>query len=235
MAFKYEEAVPWGRSFNEYQRMFDLSKEDLDRKILGCADGPASFNAAMFRNGHRVVSCDPLYQFSRDQIKSRIDAVYDQVIGQTKLNKEKFNWNLIASPDELGRIRLEAMADFLGDYEQGKLDSRYIAAELPDLPFESQSFDMALCSHFLFLYSESLSFDFHRRAFDELCRVAREVRVFPLLTYNAEPCSFVGPIVDHLKMAGHKVSVERVPYEFQRNGNMAMRIIPTPRIGEPSR
>jgi hypothetical protein len=226
MAFKYEEAVPWGRSFNEYQRMFDLSKEDLGRKILGCADGPANFNAEMFRQGHRVVSCDPLYQFSRDQIKSRIDAVYDQVIGQTKLNKEKFNWNLISSPDELGRIRLEAMANFLGDFEQGKLDRRYIAAQLPDLPFEPQSFDMALCSHFLFLYSESLSFDFHRRAFDELCRVAREVRIFPLLTYNAEPCPLVSPIVDYLRMAGHVVTLERVPYEFQRNGNTMMRVLP---------
>jgi hypothetical protein len=226
MAFKYEEAVPWGRSFNEYQRMFDLSKEDLDRKILGCADGPASFNAEMFRQGHRVVSCDPLYQFSRDQIKSRIDAICDQVIGQTKLSKEKFNWNLIASPDELGRIRLEAMTDFLADFEQGKQDGRYVVAQLPELPFEPQSFDMALCSHFLFLYSESFSFDFHMRAFDELCRVACEVRVFPLLTYNAEACPLVDPIVDHLKKAGHEVSIERVPYEFQRNGNMAMRIIP---------
>jgi hypothetical protein len=228
MAFKYEEAVPWGRSFQEYQRMFDLSEADLDRRILGCADGPASFNAAMFRQGHRVVSCDPLYQFSRDQIKSRIAAVYDQVIGQTKLNKEKFNWNLISSPDELGRIRLEAMADFLGDFEQGKQDGRYVVAQLPDLPFEPQSFDMALCSHFLFLYSESLSLDFHMRAFDELCRVSREVRIFPLLTYNAEPCPLVSPLVDHLRMAGRVVTFERVPYEFQRNGNTMMLVRPKP-------
>jgi hypothetical protein len=233
MAFKYEEAMPWGRSFHEYQRMFDLSEVDLDRRILGCADGSASFNAEMFRQGHRVVSCDPLYQFSRDQIKSRIDATYDHVIGQTKLNVEKFNWDRISTPEELGRIRMEAMADFLVDFEQGKQNGRYVVAELPDLPFESQSFDIALCSHFLFLYSESLSFDFHRQAFDELCRVAREVRVFPLLTYNAEPCPFVGPIVDHLKKAGHEVSVEKVPYEFQRNGNMAMRIIPALRPTEP--
>jgi hypothetical protein len=117
MAFKYEEAVPWGRSFNEYQRMFHLTRGDLRRSILGCADGPASFNAQMSRQGNRVVSCDPLYQLTTDQIGQRIDATYEGVIGQTRLNQEKFVWDLITSPDELGRLRFEAMCDFLGDYE----------------------------------------------------------------------------------------------------------------------
>src|SRR6185295_17577448 len=70
MAFKYEEAVPWGRSFDEYCRMFDLTTDDLERSILGCADGPASFNAEMSRLGKRVISCDPLYRFTREQIQS---------------------------------------------------------------------------------------------------------------------------------------------------------------------
>jgi hypothetical protein len=224
MAFKYEEAVPWGRSFDEYRRMFDLSDEDLNRQILGCADGPASFNAEMHRRGHRVISCDPLYQLTASQIKKRIDATYEDVIGQTRRNQEKFVWDPIASPDELGRVRLAAMGDFLGDYEQGREEARYVPSELPDLPFAPQSFDLALCSHFLFLYSDSFSLGFHRQAIDALCRVAREVRIFPLLTYNADPCPFVAPIVDHLQNAGRIVSIEKVPYEFQRGGNMMMKV-----------
>ena len=62
MPFSYQEAVPWGRSFDEYCRMFHLTTADLSRRILGCADGPANFNAQMRRNGHRIISCDPLYQ-----------------------------------------------------------------------------------------------------------------------------------------------------------------------------
>jgi len=224
MPFRYQEAVPWGRSFDEYRRMFNLTPEDLRRTILGCADGPASFNAEMSRQGHRVVSCDPLYELAADQIKERIDATYDEVIGQTRQNQEKFVWGVISSPDELGRIRLEAMRDFLDDCELGRKDGRYIAAELPNLPFASQSFDLALCSHFLFLYSDHLSLTFHQQAVDELCRVAHEVRVFPLLTYNAEPCPFVAPILEHLKNAGRSVSIEEVPYEFQRGGNMMMKV-----------
>jgi hypothetical protein len=226
VAFKYEEAVPWGRSFDVYLRMFDLSTEDLNHKILGCADGPASFNAGMFARGHRVISCDPLYQFPSEQIKQRIDATYEDVIAQTRANQEKFNWDLIASPDELGRVRLEAMQDFLADYERGKREGRYLAARLPDLPFAPLTFEIALSSHFLFFYFGSFSLEFHQRAVDELCRVAREVRIFPLLTYNAEPCPFVNSIEDHLKNAGWAVTFEEVPYEFQRGGNTMMRILP---------
>jgi len=229
MAYKYEKAVPWGRSFAEYQRMFHLTSEDLEHSILGCADGPASFNAAMARQKRRVVSCDPLYEFAADQIKQRIDATYEDVMEQTRHNKDKFIWNLVTSLDELGRLRLEAMHDFLADYEAGRKEGRYIQAALPDLPFAASTFDLALCSHFLFFYSDSLSHEFHRRAIDELCRVAHEVRIFPILTYNAEPSALVAPIVDHLNKAGRIVSIEKVPYEFQRGGNMMMRV--TSRIG----
>lgn len=45
MPFTLENIVPWGRSLDEYISMFQLSGKDLDAKILGCADGPASFNA----------------------------------------------------------------------------------------------------------------------------------------------------------------------------------------------
>ena len=63
-----------------------------------------------------------------------------EVIGQTRQHQEKFVWDLITSPDELGRFRLEAMGDFLNDYEQGQCDGRYILAQLPDLPFAPSIF-----------------------------------------------------------------------------------------------
>ena len=45
--------------------------------------------------------------------------------------------------------------------------------------FADREFDLALCSHLLFLYSEQLTADFHLASIRELCRVAGEVRVFP--------------------------------------------------------
>ncbi len=58
---KINDAYPWGRSFDEYRRMFALTDADLNGRIVGCADGPAAFNAAVHRLGGCIVSCDPLY------------------------------------------------------------------------------------------------------------------------------------------------------------------------------
>src|SRR5262245_26761336 len=109
VAFHYETVVPWGRSFDEYQRMFALTEQELKLRILGCGDGPASFNAAMAQRGRRVISCDPLYQWTAPQIQARIDATYEQVISQTRQNQAQFVWTVIRSPDELGQRRLTAM------------------------------------------------------------------------------------------------------------------------------
>jgi len=57
-----------------------------------------------------------------------------------------------------------------------------------------------------------------------MCRVAGEGRIFPLLTYNAEPSPFVEPVQELLINAGYKVSIERVPYEFARGGNKMLRV-----------
>jgi hypothetical protein len=75
--FTLDAVVPWGRSFEEYRSMFALSEADLRLNILGCADGPASFNAEAMRRGFRVRSCDPLYQFTPAGIRERIDQTYD--------------------------------------------------------------------------------------------------------------------------------------------------------------
>src|SRR6187399_641974 len=106
MTFKYSEAVPWGRSFDEYRRMFGLTEQELSLRILGCGDGPAAFNAEMSRLGHRVVSCDPLYQLSRKQIQERIDVTFENVMRQTRENQHKFVWASIKTPEDLGRVRM---------------------------------------------------------------------------------------------------------------------------------
>lgn len=112
--------VPWGRSLLEYQQMFLLSDYDLQKNILGCSDGPASFNAESTAIGSHVVSIDPLYQFSAEQIRSRINEVYPQVMAQMLKNKDEYIWDNINSVDELGKARMKAMDTFLHDYELGK-------------------------------------------------------------------------------------------------------------------
>jgi len=222
--FTLERVVPWGRSFAEYRAMFALTDADLEGRVLGCGDGPASFNAVAARRGARVVSCDPLYHWTAPDIQARLDATYQQVIDQTRRNHQEFVWNTIRSVEELGQIRMAAMNEFLDDYPSGRADGRYIEAELPHLRFDDLSFDLALCSHFLFLYTTQLGDAFHRRAIREMCRVAGEVRIFPLLALGAEPSSLVGPGAAEFREQGFTVSIEEVDYEFQRGGNKMMRI-----------
>ena len=223
MAYTYESAVPWGRSFEEYVQMFSLTERDLSGRILGCADGPAAFNAVMARRGVNVVSCDPLYQFTATQIRKRIDETYDNIIAQTYDNLEKFVWTQIRSVEELGQKRRTAMDKFLEHYA-GPRDGHYVAGELPNLPFGPDTFDLAVCSHFLFLYSPILSLEFHEKAIEAACTVAREVRIFPLLTYDAETSPYVEPIIRRLQDSGRTAQVEPVSYEFQRGGNKMLRI-----------
>ena len=52
MPICYDDIKPWGRSYQEYLEMFNLTVVELDLKILGCADGPASFNAEMNKQGN---------------------------------------------------------------------------------------------------------------------------------------------------------------------------------------
>jgi len=182
LAIRLNEVIPWGRSFEEYRRMFALSDAELGRRILGCGDGPASFNAEATRRGCRVISCDPLYALTRSQIDARIAATCEQVLAQTRLNVHEFVWgNGINDVEELGQLRMAAMQTFLDDYETGTRERRYVTAALPSLPFADEAFELAVCSHFLFLYSGHFDEAFHLAAMREMCRVATEVRVFPLI------------------------------------------------------
>ena len=222
--FTLDQVVPWGRSFDEYRRMFALTDADLQSRILGCGDGPASFNTQATRAGTDVVSVDPLYRYDGSQIRERIAATCVQVLEQTRENAGEFVWDTIASVEQLGTVRMAAMAAFLDDYDRGRQQGRYVEAELPTLPFPDLSFDLAVCSHFLFLYTTQLTEAFHQEAVIELCRVAREVRIFPLLALGGRPSQHVDLVTDSVRGRGYDVAIEMVPYEFQRGGNQMMRI-----------
>ncbi|MHB1380143.1 MAG: SAM-dependent methyltransferase [Desulfurivibrionaceae bacterium] len=211
------EVVPWGRSFSEYKEMFSLSSDDLTKKILGCGDGPACFNAELSANGGNVISIDPIYQFSASQIQSRIEEIYPRIMEQVSKNIEDYVWKNISDVKELGEIRMEAMRAFLNDYGNAQETGRYLNAALPTLSFENAEFDLALCSHYLFLYSDHVNQKQHIESMKELCRVAKEVRVYPLLSIgNNKMSPHLAPVMEALEEGGIKVSLAPVKYEFQK-------------------
>lgn len=220
-----DSVVPWGRSLDEYTRMFRLASEDLGLQIVDCAGGPASFNAEMRRGGRAVVSCDPIYRLPANEIARRIDEAAPKILDRTRRSLENFVWTEFESPEHLGQRRRAAMQLFLEDLAAGLAEGRYRALALPTLPFRDGEFDLALCSHFLFTYSDMLGLEFHLDSIRELCRVAKEARIFPLVPqFDRERSPWVSAAMNELKANGCRCEVERVSYEFQRGANQMLRI-----------
>jgi len=232
MSIQLNQIVPWGRTRDEYHRMFALADADLSVGVLDCGGGPAGFTAELAACGHRAIAVDPIYAFSGSEIRARFEAIAEPMLLQVRATPNSWVWNFHGDPDGLLAHRRAALETFLADHESGLREGRYLVGELPTLPLASNSFGLALCSHLLFLYSDLLSEDFHIRAVRELCRVAREVRIFPLLTLSGTPSSHLAAVQSALAAEGWKNEIVHVNYEFQRGGNQMLRIF---RASHPER
>lgn len=224
MAVSVKQIVPWGRTRREYELMFSLTAADLAGGVLDCGGGPSGFTAEMSALGHRVVSVDPLYAHGGPEIRERFDASVGPVLAGVRNSLDQWNWSFHGDPDGLLANRRAALESFLADYEAGLRERRYVTGELPSLPFDSGSFGLAVCSHLLFLYSEQLAADFHVRSVRELCRVAKETRIFPLLTLDHKTSPHVAAVRSAMESDGWKTEVVTVNYEFIRGGDQMLRV-----------
>ena len=89
---------------------------------------------------------------------------------------------------------------------------------------ENNRFDLCLCSHFLFLYSQQRSLDFHLASIKELLRVGKEVRIFPLLQLDGKPSPYVDSVLKEVDRLGWQEQIITVNYEFQQDGNRMLKI-----------
>ena len=218
MAFLLENVVPWGRTQQEYIKMFALSEVDLRKKIAGFGDGPASFNVESTAAGLDVVSLDIVYQFSKDEIESQIYETKEIVMRQTKLNMQNYIWSDIKNLADLEQTRMKAMRLFLQDYDKGKEEKRYIHHELPKkTAYADYTFDIGLSSHFLLMYT-ALGYDFHIQSIDEMLRICREIRITPIVDLDGNPKELTEKVINHYKNNYH-VEIVETPYIFLKNGN----------------
>src|SRR5512143_1332675 len=109
MTLTLAEVIPWGRSLPEYLSMFDLHPADLGRSILGCGDGPASFNAEMAARGLRVISADPLYAQDGGVVAAQIGAVFGTVLAGMRANRGRYVWAPGITPETVAAARLRTM------------------------------------------------------------------------------------------------------------------------------
>ena len=221
---KLENVVPWGRNLSEYRAMGLYTDADKHKKILGCGDGPASVNVELTDIGINITSIDPIYQFTKEQIQKRVQETSMVVSEQLRQNRDDFIWKNISNVDELISLRLNAMKEFLEDFEVAKIQGHYQHQELPKLSFNNKEFDLAWSSHFLFLYSEHFDFGFHKRAILEMLRVAKEVRIFPLLDLKNKKSLHLEGILSFLQESGYMFEIQKSEYEFQKGANEVLKI-----------
>jgi hypothetical protein len=69
---------------------------------------------------------------------------------------------------------------------------RYVAGELPRLPFADGEFDLTLVSYLLFAYQDRFDYEFHRDSILEIVRVTGgEARIHPTVTFEAQPSEYI--------------------------------------------
>jgi hypothetical protein len=224
MPFTYRDVLLWGHSLADYNKMFLLNEHDRKSKLLDCCGGPSSFNAELTAQGGQVISCDPLFALTFDKMKRRINEVFAEMLVGVKYFSDRFMWTEVLTPEELADIRSKNMEIFLQDFKVGVKNRRYLSCSLPKLNFDHEQFDLAVCSHYLFAHSPDQSEDFHIKAIASLCKVAKEVRIFPLLDSEGEIPALVGPVIHALQQMDHGVEIVAVPYEFQKKGNAMLRV-----------
>jgi ubiquinone/menaquinone biosynthesis C-methylase UbiE len=220
--FQIEGPIFIGRSCTEYLKMFNLDLQDLkDKKILDCAAGASSFTAKMTGRGYDVKAVDILYGKDPSFLQKRCkDHLIALVSALSKLEGH-FVWNFFENLDELKKTRLEACRQFFEDYKNNR--EKYIKADLLNLPFKDNAFNVVLCSHLLFIYDHRLSYEFHINAVKEMLRVTSEdVLIHPLVRHKAIKSRYVKKVAEDLPDVD--VMIERVDYEFRNGGNEMIRI-----------
>jgi SAM-dependent methyltransferase len=198
--------------------MFALTPAELAGRLLDCSAGAADFTAIAAARGAHAVAVDPAYAMSRDELArlGRVDLERGSAIAAE--HPDRFVWDWYGDPERRQRLRSQALARFLLDLVVAP--GRYVAGQLPTLPFRDGAFDLAVCSHLLFTWGDQLGSDWHAAALAELARVAREVRVFPLLLQGrGDPVPFWDELMTTLAGAGLTAQRRVVDYEFQVGGN----------------
>jgi hypothetical protein len=216
------EVKPWGRSLTEYRAMFALAESDLSGRILDCGGGPASFNAEATDLGTTVVACDPLYEFSPDDIRTRIHETAPAIIDHVTTDRDRYVWTSFDSVEQMIETRLWSMRRFIADLPAASQTAATEPPHCPRSPSPTSEFDLAICSHLLFTYSDPLSLEFHAASIRELTRVANQAHIFPLLNSDGEPSPHLKPLLEMLMHEGYEIRRLDVAYEFQCGGNQML-------------
>jgi|SRR5687768_11908291 len=223
LGLNLDRVVLLGRTLEEYQRFFGL---DLDawrgKAILDVAAGVSSFTAEGRRRGFNITALDRIYSASAEEIRRRCERDLAEVASEIG-DKAVYNWDFYRNAEGMRQYRARAYRTFLRDFIE--TPSHYVAHELPPTPFSDAQFDLTLLSYLLFVYEDQLSYEFHVETLRELLRItSKEIRIYPTVTFEAEPSETLRRIRNESEFARLKFEFVPTDFEFLRNSNCYLRI-----------
>ena len=222
---KLEHMAFLGRTFQEYLDMFGLKESELrDMKVLDCPSGPSSFAAEAHAKGLKVTACDPCFSLTGEGLARKAAEDLSHVFDSFDTVRDNYVWTYYENKEQIITLRRQATERFLKDYGK-RPGNRYVEAALSVLPFEDNAFTMALSGHFLFLYENWINIDQHLQYIRELLRVSsREIRLYPLVTLEAEPYNYLGYIISTLADEGIRAEVLPVRLEFIKGSGKMLKL-----------
>jgi SAM-dependent methyltransferase len=220
---RLDRIVLLGRTFEEYRRFFLLEPDELiGKKVLDVAGGVSSFCAEASDLGIKVTAFDPIYFLSPERIRERSDLDLESVYRLIGL-APTYRWGFYKNPEYMRGLRERAFAIFLPDFKINP--QRYVAGELPRLPFVNGEFDLTLVSYLLFAYQDRFDYEFHRDSILEIMRVTRgEARIYPTVTFEARPSAYIPMLQSDPALQAFEFTKIETDFEFLVNSNSFLRV-----------
>ncbi|NOU67286.1 methyltransferase domain-containing protein [Paenibacillus sp. LMG 31461] len=216
------------RSYVEYEKMFMLQRADLfGKRVLDVAGGASSFTSEARQFGIYAEAVDPLYAKSPSAISDHGMQEIELVAAKMAKLTDVYDWTFYGNVENHKAGRIQALQRFIEDFSSAEGSIRYHTAALPSLPFESESFDLVMCSHFLFLYEEQFDYAFHVGAVRELLRVCKpggEVRIYPLMSFRTVEYSRLPDLINEFALAGFTVKKREASLPFLPNSHQFLSI-----------
>ncbi len=220
---KHEAFPNWIHGLEEYEQMFDLKEADYRKTILDFPGSVSAFNAQVYQKAHHVVSGDAIYNMSMDEMEHYAEQLYALNCKHLSENADAVLKKGVSALKPIFQMWKDNMEVFLADYLTGKKQSRYQHVLMPNLPYKNHEFQLALCSDYVFNrhVQNNCTPD---QVVSELCRVAEELRIFPLLTEQGEVSEWLGPLMLELQNRNHGIEIRQVPFENVKGGNAMLRV-----------
>lgn len=218
------ELALWGEQVDEYQQMFGLDDADFGLRLFEYGSGATAVNAQLHARFQSMVSCDPLFSLNPVNLVQEVSRLFKEATQNIMATRSQYDFSAYGSFEALIEKRRQGVEKLLLDYPLGQVEKRYLSFEQETLPFEDFTFDIALSSYYLFSGKEIQGADFHLNSIRELARVAKEVRIFPLIDREGRPSPLLGPVLLGLQQNNYGVEIREVKYLLQLGGHAMLRV-----------